>query len=118
MRKLFLMLGLVLLVPLGCGDTGIHGTFVPADGLGMTIQIEGKTAYLRSMGIEKVLSCEIVVMKYVETGRPFKAIRFKDNKTDQAFYAEIVEVDSSGTIQRIKVDFPFVGGIYKRKKES
>ncbi len=119
MRNL-LLLGLILLVSVGCGDTGIYGTFQPADrsGFGVTIQIAGRTAYLRSMGVEKTLGCEIVEMKNLKTDRHFKAIKFKDSKTDQAFYAEIVEVDSSGKVQAIDVDFPFMSGIYKRKKES
>ena len=104
----------------GCGDTGIYGTFLPDNrsGFGITIEIAGGTAYLQSMGIEKILGCEMVEMKNLETGGLFKAIKFKDSKTDQAFYAEIVEVDSAGKVQALDVDFPFMGGIYKRKNES
>lgn len=121
MKKLLTPLMLVWLLGLTeCGDTGIYGTFVPADGsgFGVTIQIAGGTAYLRSMGMEQIVKCEIVDMKYVESGRPFKAIRFRF-PNDQAFYAEILEVDpDNGKVQTIKVDWLWVGGIYKRTNES
>ena len=54
------------------------------------------------MGIEKIVSCEIVEMKNLKTGRLFKAIKFKDSKADPGFYVEIVEVDSTGKVQTIR----------------
>ena len=120
MKKLMVFCLVLLLGLTECSDTGIYETFLPADrsGVGVTIQIAGGIAYLRSMGIEKTLGCEIVEMKNLKTGRLFRAIKFKDSKTDQAFYAEIVEVDSAGKVQALDVDFPFMGGIYKRKNAS
>ena len=54
------------------------------------------------MGIEKIVSCEILKMKNLKTGKLFKAIKFKDSKADHAYYVEIVEVDSIGKVQTIR----------------
>ena len=117
MKKLLLVLSLVLAV-VGCGDTGIHGTFVPEPpALTGAVVFEGKTAYINILFGQSAFDCEITDLKDTNTGRVYKGIKFEDKARQFRFFAEILEVDSSGKIQVIDIHLPFYGK-YRRRQES
>lgn len=122
MKKLLLVLGLVLLVSVGCGGERIYGTFEPS-GFGAGLSFDGRTGYVHMLGGKIPVEYEITTLVNQKTGRTFKGIEFtmKNNGLMAGppkfiFYGEILEVDSSGKIQVI--DIPYLLGKYTRRKES